>query len=210
MTDNTTLPGTGDVVEDLDTFAVSGVHAKRQVMSIAPRDLSAADSIGGLTEAAPATDTASSGLNGRLQRVAQRLTTLIGGVIGTTAPGTSASSDVLPVQGVTGGVPMSVSDQYTEYATAGASATTTMGATGAQGDYLAGVVIIPGAAGCGAVSIVDGTTSIQIFAGGATTPLPSLAPFTVPLGIAAKNASSPGWHITCGANVTAIGVGNFT
>jgi hypothetical protein len=33
--------------------------------------------IGSLTEAAPATDTASSGLNGRLQRVAQRLTSLI-------------------------------------------------------------------------------------------------------------------------------------
>lgn len=33
--------------------------------------------LGGLTEAAPATDTASSGLNGRLQRVAQRLTSLI-------------------------------------------------------------------------------------------------------------------------------------
>jgi hypothetical protein len=33
--------------------------------------------IGGLTEAAPASDTASSGLNGRLQRVAQRITSLI-------------------------------------------------------------------------------------------------------------------------------------
>lgn len=34
--------------------------------------------IGIVTEAAPASDTASSGLNGRLQRIAQRLTTLIG------------------------------------------------------------------------------------------------------------------------------------
>lgn len=33
--------------------------------------------IGALTEAAPATDTASSGLNGRLQRIAQNITTLI-------------------------------------------------------------------------------------------------------------------------------------
>lgn len=33
---------------------------------------------GALTETAPATDTASSGLNGRLQRIAQRLTTIIG------------------------------------------------------------------------------------------------------------------------------------
>lgn len=34
--------------------------------------------IGSATEAAPATDTASSGLNGRLQRIAQRITTLLG------------------------------------------------------------------------------------------------------------------------------------
>lgn len=34
--------------------------------------------LGDLTETAPSTDTASSGLNGRLQRIAQRLTTLIG------------------------------------------------------------------------------------------------------------------------------------
>lgn len=34
--------------------------------------------IGSLTETAPANDTASSGLNGRLQRIAQRLTSLIG------------------------------------------------------------------------------------------------------------------------------------
>lgn len=34
-------------------------------------------SVGGLTETAPATDTASSGLNGRLQRIAQRLTSII-------------------------------------------------------------------------------------------------------------------------------------
>jgi hypothetical protein len=36
--------------------------------------------LGSLTETAPASDTASSGINGRLQRIAQRLTTLIAGV----------------------------------------------------------------------------------------------------------------------------------
>ena len=35
---------------------------------------------GAVTETAPATDTASSGLNGRLQRIAQRLTTIISGL----------------------------------------------------------------------------------------------------------------------------------
>lgn len=36
---------------------------------------------GTLTETAPATDTASSGLNGRLQRIAQRLTSLLTGIV---------------------------------------------------------------------------------------------------------------------------------
>jgi hypothetical protein len=39
--------------------------------------IQANEGIGSLTETAPATDTASSGLNGRLQRIAQRLTSLI-------------------------------------------------------------------------------------------------------------------------------------
>lgn len=47
---------------------------------------------GALTETAPATDTASSGLNGRLQRVAQRLTSLIALVPASLGPKTSAAS----------------------------------------------------------------------------------------------------------------------
>jgi hypothetical protein len=56
--------------------------------------------IGSLTETAPGTDTASSGLNGRLQRIAQRLTSLItaigspfqaGGSIGNTSFGATQS-----------------------------------------------------------------------------------------------------------------------
>jgi hypothetical protein len=64
---------------------------------------------GAVTETAPTTDTASSGLNGRLQRIAQRLTTMIGGA-GLTASaaftpaasshdGASAGSDVGDVVG---------------------------------------------------------------------------------------------------------------
>lgn len=51
--------------------------------------------IGSLTETAPATDTASSGLNGRLQRIAQRLTSLIG--LLPTALGQTTMSASLPV-----------------------------------------------------------------------------------------------------------------
>jgi hypothetical protein len=51
--------------------------------------------IGSLTETAPATDTASSGLNGRLQRIAQRLTSLID--LFPTSIGTKASAASLSV-----------------------------------------------------------------------------------------------------------------
>lgn len=105
--------------------------------------------------------------------------------------------------------PDSTKDTYAEYETVAVSQTDqTLGATGAIGDYLAGVLIVPGTAGCGAVSIKDGSGSaITIFAGGGTTALPTLAPIFVPLGIYATGA---GWKITTGANVTAIGIGDFT
>lgn len=68
--------------------------------------------VGSQTETAPATDTASSGLNGRLQRVAQRLTTLItnlgspfqaGGSIGNTAFGVNNGAGVNAVNIQDGG-----------------------------------------------------------------------------------------------------------
>jgi hypothetical protein len=49
-------------------------------------------SIGALTETAPATDTASSGLNGRMQRIAQRLTSLIALIPAALGQGTMAQS----------------------------------------------------------------------------------------------------------------------
>lgn len=48
--------------------------------------------IGSLTETAPATDTASSGINGRLQRIAQRLTSLIALLPASLGAKTSAGS----------------------------------------------------------------------------------------------------------------------
>lgn len=56
-----------------------------------PVTLTSSDQIGALTETAPASDTASSGLNGRLQRIAQRLTSLIALL---TRPATSAVTSV--------------------------------------------------------------------------------------------------------------------
>ena len=95
-----------------------------------------------------------------------------------------------------------------DYETVAASQTDqALGATGAAGDYLAGVLIVPATTSPGAVSIKDGGGSaITIFTGGATS-VSNLVPFFVPLGI--KSASGA-WALTTGAAVSAIGVGNFS
>lgn len=96
------------------------------------------------------------------------------------------------------------------YQTVAASTTQQCGSTGASGDYLDGVLIVPGTAAAGVVQIKDGSGSaINIFAGGGTTALPTLAPFFVPVG-AISSGGSGGWKVITNANVTAIAVGNFT
>lgn len=72
--------------------------------------------IGSLTEAAPGTDTASSGLNGRLQRIAQRLTSLIG--LFPTALGSSTAANSFPVTLSTDGPFVTQTGSITETAPA--------------------------------------------------------------------------------------------
>lgn len=99
-------------------------------------------------------------------------------------------------------------DPYSQYETVAASATAqVLGATGGTGDYLAGVLVFPGTAACGVVTILDNATTIGTFPGGGTTALPSLVPFMIPLGLFSVSGA---WKITTGANVTAVGVGKFT
>ena len=85
-----------------------------------------------------------------------------------------------------------------------------LGATGAVGDRLDGVLIVPATLSPGAVSIKDGNGSaITIFTGGASSVL-TLHPFFVPVGAVCVNATTPGWKITTGSNVSVLGVGSFT
>ncbi len=95
-----------------------------------------------------------------------------------------------------------------EYETVAASATDqALGATGATGDYLSGVLIVPVTTSPGAVSIKDGSgPAIPIFTGG-TSSVSNLVPFFVPLGIKSTGGA---WKVTTGAAVSAIGVGAFT
>lgn len=110
------------------------------------------------------------------------------------------------------GSPNVLVDQYGAYETVAASASAqVLGATGAQYDYLAGLLIIPAASNCGAVSITDGNGSaITVFAGGASVGLTDLKPFMIPLGLYCTAATSPGWKVTTGSNVSAVGIGKFT
>lgn len=135
-------------------------------------------------------------------------------VVAMSPNGQNANLNVDPNTGVTGhfGAPTVPLDYYSNYETVAASQSDQiMGATGAQYDYLAGVLVVPGTVSCGVVSIKDGNGSaISVFAGGGTSALADLKPFVVPLGLYALAATTPGWKITTGANVTAIGIGKFT
>jgi hypothetical protein len=158
--------------------------------------------IGIVTETAPASDTASSGLNGRMQRVAQNVTTMsakLPSALGATTK--SASLSVTPATDA----------QYTiagtEYETVAASQTAqALGATGATGDLINGILVIPATTSPGNVLLLDNATSITVFAGGATS-VSNLVPFFIPLGI---KSVSGAWKITTGANVSCIGIGDFT
>lgn len=80
-----------------------------------------------------------------------------------------------------------------------------LGVTGAAGDFIAGVLVVPATTSPGNVILLDGSTSITIFAGGATS-VSNLVPFYVPLGMVSGNGA---WKITTGSNVSCIGIGRF-
>lgn len=94
-----------------------------------------------------------------------------------------------------------------EYETVAASQTAqALGATGATGDDIDGVLVIPATTSPGNVILLDNATSITIFTGGASS-VSNLVPFLIPLGM---RSVSGAWKLTTGANVSCIGIGNFT
>ena len=94
-----------------------------------------------------------------------------------------------------------------EYETVAASQTgQAIGATGAAGDYMAGILVVPATTSPGNVLLLDDATSITVFTGG-TSSVSNLVPFYIPLNMV---SASGAWSITTGANVSCIAVGNFT
>ena len=131
---------------------------------------------GSLTETAPGTDTASSGLNGRLQRIAQRLTSLItalgspfqaGGSIGNTTfastqsgtwtvqPGNTANTTAWKVDGSAVTQPVSAASLPLPSGASTAALQTQPGVD-------IGDVTINNAAGASAVNVQDGGNSLTV------------------------------------------------
>jgi hypothetical protein len=92
------------------------------------------------------------------------------------------------------------------YETVAASQTAqVLGTSGATGDVLQRLIIIPASTSPGNVLILDNATSITLFAGGANS-VTELKPIVVELGM---KSVSGAWKITTGANVSCIAVGVF-
>lgn len=148
--------------------------------------------VGIVTESAPANDTASSGLNGRLQRIAQRLTSLIA-LLPASLGGKAASAS------------LSVTQAGYEYETVAASQTAqVMGATGATGDFLSHVILCPTTTAAGTMTILDNATVIFTYTAGT---LSDLRPIIIPINAFSVSGA---WKITTGANETAVAFGDFT
>jgi hypothetical protein len=93
------------------------------------------------------------------------------------------------------------------YETVAASQTAqVLGPTGAAGDYIKRIVIVPATTSPGNVLLLDDATSITIFAGGASS-VNELRPIVVDLEMFSVSGA---WKLTTGANVSAICSGIFT
>ncbi len=108
MADNPVLPATGSTVaaDDISSVYFQRVKLTLGTDGVNDGDVSSSNPIpvagavlGAVGETAPASDTASSGLNGRLQRIAQRVTSLIALLPSALGPQARASS--LSVVGAT-------------------------------------------------------------------------------------------------------------
>lgn len=93
------------------------------------------------------------------------------------------------------------------YETVAASQTAqVLGSTGASGDLISHLLIVPASVSPGAVTILDNATSITVFTGGASS-ISNLIPFVIPLNMI---STSGAWKVTTGASVSVIAVGKFT
>lgn len=195
MADNLTAPAAG---ASLATDDIGGVHYPRTKISIGA-DGSATD----LSTANPMPISAPSaiGVTGPLTDVQLRATAVpVSGAVTVSGVSTATKQDeaTAAINALAGG----------EYEAVAASQTNqALGASGATGDLLSVITIVPASTSPGAVSIKDGAgTAITVFAGG-TDSVGSL----VPIQLAINALSTAGaWQISTGANVSVLAVGRFS
>ena len=87
------------------------------------------------------------------------------------------------------------------------SSPTFQSSTGATGDYLEGVLVIPATTAAGAVTIYDNATAIMSYPGGGTTALLTLTPFYIPMSAVSRSGA---WKASIGANVSILAIGKFS
>ncbi len=81
------------------------------------------------------------------------------------------------------------------------------GGSGAKGDILTGILVVPATLSPGAITVTDGAGSaITVFTGGATSVV-DLKPFYIDLG--RTRSTSGAWKVATGANVSVIAYGWF-
>lgn len=129
------------------------------------------------------------------------------GCASTTAIPTATTADTWPVS-CDPGNSIRVVNGASTYNTVAASQTAqalTGGSGGATGDYLSHCTIIPTSTSPGVVTILDNSTTIYSFPGGASS-LSNLVPFTIPIG---AQSTTGAWKVTTGASLSVVCVGRF-
>ncbi len=172
MADNLTTqavtPATIPTASVIATDDVGGVHYQRVKLDFGGDGVSSPATplateatldarTGALTETAPATDTASSGVNGRLQRIAQRLTSLIALLPGSLGQKAMAASLAVTVASDQSAVPVAMSKS----STSSAAAQTSQGTTAVQ-------VLAANANRKQLIILNTGTTTIKLLLGAGT------------------------------------------
>lgn len=93
------------------------------------------------------------------------------------------------------------------YEVCAASSTTTLGSTGAIGDKLVELIMVPQTVDAGSVTFADGGSSaIEVFNGG-TASISTLHPFPVTIN---KESVAGAWSVTVGADMLVLAKGDFT
>jgi hypothetical protein len=137
---------------------------------------------------------------------------MVMGAVTTAAPSyTTAQTSPLSVN-VAGSLRTSVEAQGINtgyYVAVAASQTDSViqSSSGATGDYLDYVIVVPATTAPGVVTIKDNATALISYPGGGTTALLTLTPFTIPVGAISRSGA---WKVTTGANVSILAVGKFS